>query len=265
MRKQNHIFISYKREESSFALALRQALRAENIKIWWDNDLQTGQKWSEELDKALLEADTIVVIWSKLSVNSDWVRHEASIGKIRSVLTHVKIDEVEIPGPFNSIQAVDLSKWDQNEKHAEFQKLITSIKRIRKSNSRKRFTKLFMFCFGAALCIGIGVLGGYNLKGNAPVGVSKNDKNVYIQTQGQGVFELKKNDSLRLGMPDKSTEIFSVSQIFSTHGYLYIAVNGKTNKLSTGESISIKNSNCKIILLGINKEGQSGKFEFICG
>jgi len=274
MKRHNHIFISYKREEISFALNVRQALRAENFKVWWDGDLQTGQRWSEELDNALLEADAIIVLWSNESVKSEWVRHEASIGKIRSILTHVKIDDVNIPKPFDSIQAADLTKWDNNEKHIEFQKIVNSIKKIQRLKVRELYIKKIKLFAAAILFFMLGFFGGSKFQdwnklqsGNELQStdiVRDRVKNEVEDLQQPGVFKLQKNKSKLLNMPDNSKEIIAVGQIYDVHSYLYITVNGVKNQMYVGESVSFKNSNCKLILREILKWDSSGKFEFIC-
>jgi hypothetical protein len=87
-----HIFISYKREDVVQARQVRQALRAEGFHVWWDEDLQGGQQWAAAIDSALLDASVVVVLWSPLSVQSDWVKHEASIAKSRRILVPATID-----------------------------------------------------------------------------------------------------------------------------------------------------------------------------
>ena len=130
--RMKHIFISYKREDAKLALMLRQALRAEGFNVWWDEDLQTGEQWEERIDQALISSEAIVVIWSSKSINSEWVKHEASIGKIRGILTHSLFEGCEAPAFFKSIHAIDLSDWDGQENDHGFVKLVGSIRHIYK-------------------------------------------------------------------------------------------------------------------------------------
>ena len=72
----SHIFVSYKREDADTANVVRIALQASNLDVWWDANLQTGQKWEATVDEALRTASVVLVLWSKRSVKSEWVKHE---------------------------------------------------------------------------------------------------------------------------------------------------------------------------------------------
>jgi hypothetical protein len=87
------LFISYKREDAATAGAVRRGLMALGFSVWWDEKLQTGQKWDEEIDEALRKAEAAVVLWSEAAVRSDWVKHEASVAKSRQKLTHAQIED----------------------------------------------------------------------------------------------------------------------------------------------------------------------------
>jgi len=64
------IFISYKREDAPMAERLHEALVEEGFKVWWDEHLQCGQAWAEQLDEAIRDAACIVVLWSQRSAAS---------------------------------------------------------------------------------------------------------------------------------------------------------------------------------------------------
>jgi hypothetical protein len=60
-----HLFISYKREDAEKAKMVRHALQRLPFDVWWDERLQTGQRWNEKIDEALLKAEAVVVLWSE--------------------------------------------------------------------------------------------------------------------------------------------------------------------------------------------------------
>ncbi len=74
-----------------------------------------------------MAAKCIVVIWSKHSVNSRWVRTEASEGADRGILFPVLTEDVPIPLAFKRIQAANLAEWDGSESHSAFQRLVADI------------------------------------------------------------------------------------------------------------------------------------------
>ena len=75
-------------------------------------------------------AKCIVVLWSKQSIHSNWVLEEADIGKRRGILVPAKIDPVVPPLGFGLIQAADLTDWDSDTTHAEFENFLTAISDI---------------------------------------------------------------------------------------------------------------------------------------
>lgn len=147
----DHIFISYKREDAEYARVLRQSLRAEGFSVWWDENLQAGERWAEKIDEALISSRSVVVIWTSNSVESDWVRHEASIAKIRGVLTHVVIGDSGVPAPFADIHAANLTEWNNQEDHPEFRELIKAIENTAPNERRSGWFNIKPLILGCSL------------------------------------------------------------------------------------------------------------------
>lgn len=133
MGSTNHVFISYKREDQEFARHVRTALKALGFEVWWDEEIQAGETWSETLDNALLEASAILVLWSDRSIGSDWVKHEASIAKFNDKLVQVCIDGSIAPDPFGSVMCGNLEDWKKSEDEPVFRKLAGALQRIQKT------------------------------------------------------------------------------------------------------------------------------------
>lgn len=58
-------FISYTRSDGEFALKLAQDLRANGIAVWIDQvDIPSGAAWDLEIERALLQAGTVLVVLS---------------------------------------------------------------------------------------------------------------------------------------------------------------------------------------------------------
>jgi len=140
-KKSKHIFISYAHEDRETAKALEYCLNDAGFEVWWDERLQTGQKWAQEIDLALLKATAVIVLWSKSAVHSDWVKHEASIAKIHNILTHVVIDEVSVPNIFGSIQSSNLSDWNGSSNDPSFLRLLNGIKNTRWQNKMEHWRR----------------------------------------------------------------------------------------------------------------------------
>jgi hypothetical protein len=140
------VFISYKREEVAVARQVRSALRAERLNVWWDENLQGGQRWEASIDEALLHADIVVVLWSEASIKSEWVKHEASIGKARGILVPATISTTQIPPIFSAIQAINMIGWDGSERDQKFRDLLEAIKGVLRRRRNKRVLQSLWGC-----------------------------------------------------------------------------------------------------------------------
>lgn len=73
------VFLSYSRNDSNFVLRLAGSLREKGVKIWLDQtDIPTGNRWDTEIEKALANCHTILVVLSPDSTNSQNVLDEVS-------------------------------------------------------------------------------------------------------------------------------------------------------------------------------------------
>ncbi len=122
------IFLSYNREDRPRALQVAEALGQEGLSVWWDSDLRAGENYDEVTESNLRGAGVVVVLWSKRSVQSKWVRAEATIGQRKSSLMPAMIEECDRPLLFELIQTADLIKWDGDRNDAEWRQFITHIK-----------------------------------------------------------------------------------------------------------------------------------------
>jgi hypothetical protein len=118
--------------------------------------LQTGQRWDEEIDEALRKAEAVVVLWSEAAVASDWVKHEASVGKSREMLAHARIRDCVIPPTFSSIQAAALRAWNGDEQQLEFQRLARSLRALHHKRQRRA---LLLSVYALAIALSLTVLG----------------------------------------------------------------------------------------------------------
>ena len=89
-----------------------------------------GRTFDEVIGEALASARCVVVVWSKESIASSWVREEADEGRRRGILIPVLIDEGRPPFGFGRIQAVDLADWNGLDTAATFKKLVMDIASI---------------------------------------------------------------------------------------------------------------------------------------
>ena len=124
------IFISYKREEQATARKLANALEKEGWSVWWDPKLRAGEHFDDVIEKALNEAKCVIVMWSERSVQSRYVRDEATYALDRDKLVPVAIENVSLPFRFRGVQTLSLLGWDGSKDFSEFRRLVEDISTI---------------------------------------------------------------------------------------------------------------------------------------
>lgn len=125
-----HIFLSYANEDRELARRVVGLLEKAQLPVWWDRRIPAGMNWNDVLDKALTEMQCMVVLWTRHSIESDWVYEEAEEGRKRGVLLPVLLEAVQPPRGFRSIQCADLSGWDGNIDTVAAQQLLADLKAL---------------------------------------------------------------------------------------------------------------------------------------
>lgn len=105
------IFLSYNREDQARARLFAEAFAAQGFSVWWDTELKSGEAYDEVTENALRTAKAVVVLWSKKSVVSRWVRAEATLADRSKTLVPAMIEPCERPIMFELTQTAELSHW----------------------------------------------------------------------------------------------------------------------------------------------------------
>ena len=121
------IFLSYASADRDRAQRIAAVLEAQGWSVWWDRTIPPGSTFDEVIEEALDAARCVVVLWSKTSVASDWVKTEAAEAARRKILVPALIDEVKIPLEFRRVQAANLSDWHGDTQYPELAILFRSI------------------------------------------------------------------------------------------------------------------------------------------
>ncbi|MBP1687241.1 MAG: serine/threonine protein kinase [Deltaproteobacteria bacterium] len=122
------VFISYTSSDRQTAQKFAAALETYGWSVWWDREIPVGKNFDQVIEEELSAARCVVVLWSKESVQSRWVKTEASAAADRDRLAPVLIDETAIPLEFRRIETAMLPEWDGDTANPDFQKLVQAVR-----------------------------------------------------------------------------------------------------------------------------------------
>ncbi|WP_159793576.1 TIR domain-containing protein [Croceibacterium salegens] len=121
------VFLSYAREDSAAARRVVTLLESAGVSVWWDSLIEGGVNYLPETQRALDEADCVVVLWSKVSVDSFWVRDEAQAGRDRNCLVPLGLDATLPPLGFRQFQTIDISAWHGAKEGEDAERIVRAV------------------------------------------------------------------------------------------------------------------------------------------
>jgi non-specific serine/threonine protein kinase len=124
------LFISYSHEDKPVAKHVAEALSQRGYEVFWDDKIPTGMTFDTYIYQELESSNAVIVLWSKHSVQSDYVKEEAEYAKNNSVLVPLTIDATDPPFGFSRIQSTDISAWHGSMKDPRWQTVVDSIEAI---------------------------------------------------------------------------------------------------------------------------------------
>jgi adenylate cyclase len=132
------IFLSYARDDVEAAKQLAGCIGEAGHDVWWDRHLHGGSRFAAEIDKALKDAEAVVVMWSPASIDSAWVQDEAAEGRDTGRLVPVSLRSAKPPLGFRQFQTIELGSWDGTAKPDALDDLLEAIGRTCGSEARPR-------------------------------------------------------------------------------------------------------------------------------
>jgi len=122
------IFLSYNREDAARAKLFAEAFVAEGFEVWWDAHLRSGEEYDRVTEAALRNAKAVVVLWSKRSVESSWVRAEATQAYRSRKLLPAMLEDCVRPVMFELTQTAELSHWKGDRKDPAWQSFVSDLR-----------------------------------------------------------------------------------------------------------------------------------------
>jgi TolB-like protein len=124
------IFLSYTREDQAIAQRFAEAFEAQGLSVWWDATLRSGEAYDQVTEEALRTAKAVVVLWSKKSVVSRWVRAEATLADRNRTFVPARIEICDLPIMFELTQTADLSRWKGDGGDAAWRAFLADVRRF---------------------------------------------------------------------------------------------------------------------------------------
>jgi hypothetical protein len=123
------IFLSYATADLEKAKPIIELLSKQGWSVWWDRgSIPPGVEFDGFIEQAIQSAKTVVVLWSKESIGSSWVKTEADEATNQKIPLHpILIDNVRPPFAFRRIHAAKLYDWDGSPEHPEIYLLLNAI------------------------------------------------------------------------------------------------------------------------------------------
>jgi tetratricopeptide (TPR) repeat protein len=129
------VFLSYDRDDADIAPPIASALEKAGHSVWWDKHISGGSQFSKEIEHALDKADVVVVVWTRFSVESPWVRDEAGAGRDRGRLIPLSLEGTLPPLGFRQFQSIDLGGWQGRGKVPHLKEILAAIERLSKDSA----------------------------------------------------------------------------------------------------------------------------------
>lgn len=110
------IFISYSQSDRERVRLLAAMLEANGYSVWWDTSLLGGESFRRRIMTELGRARAVIVVWTRSSVDSDWVLSEAGRGHANGNLIPVKesgLAYADIPPPFDNMHVEDADRHEK--------------------------------------------------------------------------------------------------------------------------------------------------------
>ena len=121
------VFLSYARPDAAAAERIARALAKAGWSVWYDRDLPAHRAYSDVIATELESASAVLVLWSKASADSEWVRSEANRARELHKLVQARVGDGRLPMPFDQIQCADLTKWRGAGAHPGWRQVSNSV------------------------------------------------------------------------------------------------------------------------------------------
>jgi hypothetical protein len=124
----HEIFLSYSRHDLTTVRALATALSERGLSVWLDRSgIEEGDAYDTQIEDAIAQTRVVIVLWSKHSIKSHWVRAEAAYALGKHKLLPISIDQSQPPLQFLQIQTLNFDGWDGGSEGEALSRLLAAL------------------------------------------------------------------------------------------------------------------------------------------
>ena len=134
----SHVFSSFAGADRETAATVVQRLGAEGVTVWWDQRLDWGGNWIEEIERALTGATAYVIVVGTSGIRR-WVKPELQVALRRHIEDDLPIFPLLLPGttpeqlpPF--LATAQARALPLDPAHGDFAALADRLKRARRGS-----------------------------------------------------------------------------------------------------------------------------------
>ena len=104
MKPKTKIFLSHSSKDNNFVEELAKKLSADGYSVWYDEwEIKVGDSIVQKINEGISESDFLIVVLSKNSVNSKWVKEELNVSTLKNIQSNgvfilpILLDNCKIP------------------------------------------------------------------------------------------------------------------------------------------------------------------------
>ena len=106
----SHVFVSYSRTDREYVTALASHLEAHGVRVWYDFEIDTGERFGERIQAAIDGCDAFVVVLTPESVRSPWVKRElARAVRLEKPIWPLMLEPCDIPLEVDGLHHEDVT------------------------------------------------------------------------------------------------------------------------------------------------------------
>jgi adenylate cyclase len=121
------VFVSYARSDKPRVAPLVAAIEANGWTVWWDPEICPGQEFDRQIALELKIATAVLVVWTRNSVESRWVRGEAREGAERGILVPVRFERADLPIDVRTLHTTDFDDWGEDPRSPQAQEVMRAL------------------------------------------------------------------------------------------------------------------------------------------